>query len=223
MRRAPNRLDLECDEALVSDGDNLLRRLRDDRSVCRGAPDERFGAEAPDLFVGDSRDDDVAPEPLPHGCGADQHARRQRALHVARATAVKAAVADRGRERALRAGDTDGVHVRVEEERTPSTRPARDSDDVRSARCGLVVIDLETGRVEPRGDERRDLTLADAVGDEIGVRRLDRDEPSSQLRQIVDDATHRARRTRSRRREPRPSCSGLHAGLRRRSWLRRSR
>ena len=53
--------------------------------------------------------------------------------------------------------------------------------------AGLVEVDVETGLAEPGGDERGDLRLADAVRHEIGIGRLDRDESTRQLRQVVRD------------------------------------
>ena len=42
----------------------------------------------------------------------------------------------------------------------PPPVAARDADDVGPSRSGLVELDLETGRSQPVGDERRDLALA---------------------------------------------------------------
>ena len=128
--REARRLDLERDEALVRDRDDLLGRLGHDRGVGRRAADERLGADAADLLVGDGGHDHVAPEALANRGGADEHRRRERSLHVARPAAVEAAVPHGRRERALHPGDADRVHVRVQEQRAAAAGAARDADDV---------------------------------------------------------------------------------------------
>ena len=183
--RETRRLDLEGDEALVRDRDDLLGRLRHDRGIGRRAADERLGADAADLLVGDGGHDHVATEAFADRGGADEHRRRERSLHVAGPAAVEAAVPHRRRERALHPGDTDRVHVRVQEQRAAAARAARDADDVGTSRRGLVELDLEPGRTQPVGDERRDLPLARPARDEIRVDRVDLDEPRGQRGELV--------------------------------------
>ena len=160
MSRPPDRLHLEGDEPLVGHGDDLLGGLRHDRSIGEGCADERLRADAADLLVRDRRHDHVAAQTLAHGRCADEHARRQRALHVAGTSPVQAPVAHDGRERALHPGDADRIHVRVEEQRAATSAATCNRDDVRSTRHDLGQLDLESCLLEPLGDEGGELGLA---------------------------------------------------------------
>ena len=71
-------------------------------------------------------DDDVAAQAVASRRGADQHDRGERALHVAGAAPVQAAVVLHRGEGALHPRDADGVHVRVEQERGSAARAPRD-------------------------------------------------------------------------------------------------
>ena len=216
--RETSRLDLEGDEALVRDRDDLLRRLRNDRGIGRRAANECLRPDAADLLVGDGGHDHVATEAFPDRCGADEHRRRERCLHVACPAAVEAAVPYRRRERALHPGDTDRVHVGIQEQRAAAARSAGDADDVGTSRRGLVELDLEPGRTQPVGDKRCDLPLAGTTRDEIRVDRVDLDEPRGQRGELVARALrHRARRRPARRPGRRPCGSAPRATPHRRS------
>ena len=65
VRRASIRLDLEADEALVSENEPELGRLGHDRRIRRVALRDPGGADARHLLVADRRDDDVAAKTRP--------------------------------------------------------------------------------------------------------------------------------------------------------------
>ena len=101
MRRTSARLERDPLKAFVRDRHVETGRLGHDGRV--GAPlrDQRLGADARVLFVDDRRDDDAA---AIEATGLDDAAdranhRSDAALHVLRAAAVEAAVANLGFER----------------------------------------------------------------------------------------------------------------------------
>ena len=81
----------------------------------------------------------------------------------------------------LHAGDPDDVHVRVQEQRRAAAGPARDPDGVEAAGSHLLHLDVEPGALQPLGDEPRDLALAGAAFDQVGVDGVDADEVRKQL------------------------------------------
>ena len=96
---------------------------------------------------------------------------------------MQAAVLDGRLERALHPSHADGVHVRVQEQRLPAARAARDADRVEAPGRDLLDLDLEPRALEPVGDEAGDLPLARRALDQVGVDRVDADEVAEQLRQ----------------------------------------
>ena len=88
---------------------------------------------------------------------------------------------DRRLERPLHPGDPDRVHVGVEEQRLAAAGAARDPDDVEAPGSDLLDLDLEPGRLEPAGDEARDLALARRALDQVRVDRVDADEVGEEL------------------------------------------
>ena len=116
VRRTPDRLDFEIDEAAVGDRDLHLRRLGHDRCVRTHGGCDRLGSDARELLIGDGREDDVTAQAAPAGLSGREHAGREASLHVVRATAVEPPSLEPRDERVGHAGDTDGVRVRIEDQ-----------------------------------------------------------------------------------------------------------
>ena len=167
-------------------------RLGHDRRVRAQLGGHRLGADARELLVAHGGHDDVARElelrrlrAGPERCG---HA----ALHVDAAAAVQPIALDERLERALVAVVPDRVGVAVEQQRAPAAGPAGNPDHVRAAGRDDLDVRLHAGRLEPAGDEARDLQLAGAAGYELGIDRVDRDQLGDEFAQRHGSPTPRS-------------------------------
>jgi hypothetical protein len=169
-------------KALVRDGDVETGGLGHDGGI--GAPfrDQRFGSDAGVLFVRDGGDDDAA---TIESAGFDDAPdrgdhRRDAALHVLRAAAIEPAVANLGLERPRHAGDTDGIGVAAEHQRSARRATVKYADDVRASRRSIGDLHLETDRFELARNSPGDVGLATCTCRQRRIDRVDRDEIAQQ-------------------------------------------
>ena len=161
---------------------------------------DRLGADARELLVGDGGQDHVAAQPAPLRLRCGEHARGEAPLHVVRATPVQPPALEPRRRTDRPSPRPRPCPCARSASATAAAEPASDGDHVRAARSRL----LEASSRDPRARTTRRRTarrhLARAAGDDVGVDRLDLDEPRGQL----GDRRSRARRRRTRRRSRAP-------------------
>src|SRR5262249_11110494 len=100
---------------------------------------------------------------------ACRHDRGESPLHVEGSATVKPVSNDLGCMRVLHAGNADGIQMAVEHERTPTARPTRDRNDIRSPRHRFVEGDLKTGTAKPVSDEVGNRLLPQTAWDQIWI------------------------------------------------------
>ena len=186
VRRAPAGLEVEPHEASVGDGDVEPGRLRDDRGVGGHSLRDSLGADAQGLFVGDRGDDQVARESRSVAAAATSMiAARLAFMSYAPLPYMPVFVDSRG-QGAVRAAETDGVHVRIQHQRTTAARAGDAADDVRSRGGELAVVRCDPVLLEPGRDEAAYLGLARTPRNEGRIHGVDRD----QLLEEVADVRH---------------------------------
>jgi hypothetical protein len=157
--RAPARLDLGPDEALVRDADAQRSGLGDDCGIGAPAPKHGLHHDAGILLVRDRGHDHVARKLIRTQSLRRQHAGRQPRLHVVGAATVQPPVPHDGLEWPLHARHAHRVHVCVQHQRAAASSPSGDPDHARPARCRLVDLHLEAGVAEPGAHEGGHLGL----------------------------------------------------------------
>ncbi len=75
--------------------------------------------------------------------------------------------------RACHALDSNGVHMRVQQERAATAAAARDANHVGASGRGLVHHHLQPRALKPSRHETRDIALARASRHKIGVDGID--------------------------------------------------
>jgi hypothetical protein len=178
-------LELGPHEPLVRDGDLQLRRLGDDRGVRADGAQRFLDSEAGMLLVGHGGDDDIAGQLELRSLAAGDQRRGDAALHVVGAAAVEAIAVDPRPVRLGHVRHADGVEMAAQQQRPAAAGAAGADEDARPARRLLERLDLEAGGARPPGDERGDLRLAGATGDQLGVDRVDGDQPGQQLDDVL--------------------------------------
>ena len=181
VRGLAGHLDLRPDEALVRDGDGELGRLGDDRGVGLHRAQRLLHADARVLLVGDRGDHDVAGQAL-------RAASRQAISAAARPAFMSYAPRPYRWSPSTRGvcgsvmPSTFTVSRCAQSRSVPAAAgAARADEDARAGRRVLQDLGLEPLLAPPTGDERRDLALARAARDEVGVDGVDRDEAGEQV------------------------------------------
>ena len=144
------------------------------------------------LLVHDCRDNDAAARQaaaLDDPTHSADH-RRHTALHVLRAAAVEAAVADLGIEGPMHPADSDGVSVPAQHQRTARGSSLEHADDIRSARHDIGHLHAETDNPELAGNPPRHVGLTSRTRGERWIDRVDRDEVTQQRHRRVAESCH---------------------------------
>ena len=188
MRGATCHLDLEPREPAVRDDERQLGRLGDDRRVGVDNFQDLLDADTRVLLVGDGREDDVACQAEGGRLATGDERRGDARLHVVRAASVEPVALDPWAVRVVHPLDVDRVEVPAEQQGASASGAVCVDDDARPPGRRLEHVGLETRIPRPRRDERRDLRLARAAGDERRVDRVDRDQLRDQVCQIVGHA-----------------------------------
>ena len=150
--------------------------------------DERGGADARVLLVGDEGEDDLHGEVCGLGALGGDDDRGDAPEHVAGAATreARAVVADPRLEGAIHALDPHRVEVPGERDRGVRVGGSRPGEQAGAARLGgLDDVGGEACGVEPGAEVLDDLALAGRTGDETGVDRVDGDEGAGQIGDVV--------------------------------------
>ena len=166
-----SRLDGNPLEAFVRDSDIKAGGLGDNGCIRAPRFDQRIGAEARMLLVGNCRDDEPASIQTAAFSNATRgaHYRSHAAFHVLRPAAEQLAIANLGFERARHPRNTDGVRMAAQNQRSTVLAAFEHANDVRSPWCRFGNLDRETVRAQFVGQTASDVGLAARARHERGI------------------------------------------------------